>query len=137
MIDERTGLEILDESECWELLKSKEVGRVAISIANKPDIFPVNYKLDNKAIYIHTAPGTKLAAAILGSGVAFEIDDLDESHSQGWSVVVHGTGSEVEGVEAVMDADDLEIRPWAEAERLRYLRIDIEDISGRRIPTQD
>ena len=31
--------EVLDEHECWELLRSHAVGRLAVAIANRPDIF--------------------------------------------------------------------------------------------------
>ena len=109
MIDQRTGLEILDEAECWDLLAERGVGRVVVSIANRPDIFPVNYKLDDKAIYIHTVPGTKLAGAVLGRAVAFEIDDLDETARQGWSVVIHGVAKEVEKLEDILHAETLGI----------------------------
>jgi len=133
MIDDHTGLEIISEQECWELLERKRVGRVVVSIANTPDIFPVNYRLDGRSIYIHTVPGTKLAAAVLGKGVAFEIDELDEQEHSGWSVVVHGVGSEVEKVEDVLHVESLGIRPWTDNPKFRYLRIAVEDISGRRI----
>lgn len=138
MIDERTGLEILSEAECWELLAGREIGRIATSIANKPDIFPVNYKLDGKDIVIHTIPGTKLAAAVLGPGVAFEIDDfsgsVEEGDHLGWSVVAHGVGREVELVEDVMYVESLGIRPWTTSPKFRWLRITVDDISGRRVP---
>ena len=134
MIDQRTGLEVLDEEECWELLASRGVGRVVVSIANQPDIFPVNYKLDNRAIYIHTVPGTKLAGAVLGSGVAFEIDDLNEDTRQGWSVVVHGVAREVEKLEDILHVETLGITPWTDTPKFRFLRIHVDEITGRRIP---
>ena len=134
MIDERTGLEIIEEEECWDLLASKDVGRIATSIANRPDVFPVNYKLDGKDIVIHTVPGTKLAAAVLGPGVAFEIDEFDEVNNLGWSVVAHGAGSEVEKVEDVLRVEALGIRPWTSSPKFRYLRIYVEEIAGRRVP---
>lgn len=133
MIDERTGLEIIDEAECRELLASKEIGRIAVSIANKPDVYPVNYKTTGNRIVIHTIPGTKLAAAVLGTAVAFEVDDLDEVSKTGWSVVVHGHASEVEGTEAIMEAEALGIHPWSDNPKLRYLQIEIDEISGRRL----
>ena len=134
MIDQRTGLEIMEETECWDLLAERRVGRVAVSIANKPDIFPVNYKLDNKAIYIYTVPGTKLAGAVLGRAVAFEIDDLDEATRQGWSVVIHGVATEVEKLEDILHAETLGITTWTDSPKFRFLRITVDEITGRRIP---
>ena len=134
MIDQRTGLELMEEAECWDLLAERRVGRVAVSIANKPDIFPVNYLLDNRAIYIHTVPGTKLAGAVLGRAVAFEIDELDETTHQGWSVVIHGVAEEVEKLEDILHAETLAISPWTDSPKFRFLRITVDEISGRRIP---
>ena len=69
--------ETLGPMECWLLLGQSEVGRLAVAIRNRPDIFPVNYAVDGESIVINTAPGTKLAAAVLGRSVAFEVDLID------------------------------------------------------------
>ena len=36
------GMEDLGAAECWSLLRHEEVGRLAVSIADHPDIFPIN-----------------------------------------------------------------------------------------------
>ena len=89
-IEPRTGLEVLDEDECWRLLESRTVGRLAVDVGGHPDIFPVNYVIHDRMVVIRTEAGTKLAGAGLGTSVAFEIDESDESGSSGWSVVVRG-----------------------------------------------
>lgn len=127
-------IEELSDDQCWSCLKEGVVGRLAVCIAGKPDIFPVNYRLDGKTILVKTAPGFKLAAATLSPAVAFEVDDLHVKNRSGWSVVVRGTASEVERLEDLLGADDLDISPWAGGQKNRYLRIDVESISGRRIP---
>lgn len=131
--DPRTGLEVIDEAECWALAASKEIGRLAVSIANDPDVFPLNYRVDGRSIVIRTSPGLKLAAAVLGNPVAFEIDDLDDKTHSGWSVVIHGFGEEIEDVESWLAAEDLNIKPWADSAKSRYLRIAPDRISGRRV----
>ncbi len=128
------GLEALTTAECWERLASCQVGRLAVAIAGQPDIFPVNYALDDETIVIRTAPGTKLAAAILGRGVAFEIDDLDPDERLGWSVVVKGEATEVRDLDDLVAVGDLGIETWAEGDRERYLRIVPTSVTGRRIP---
>ncbi|MEZ5248043.1 MAG: pyridoxamine 5'-phosphate oxidase family protein [Ilumatobacteraceae bacterium] len=55
---------VLGTDECWQLFRSAEVGRLAVSISNHPDIFPLNYVVDGESIVFRTAPGTKLAAAV-------------------------------------------------------------------------
>ena len=71
------GMEVLDRNECWSLLRTAVLGRLAISIANHPDIFPINYVVDHGTVVFRTAEGTKLAGAVLGSTVAFEVDGLE------------------------------------------------------------
>ena len=133
MTDDETRLDALDRDECWRLIARSDVGRLAVSIANHPDIFPVNYVVDDGTIVVNTAPGTKLAAAVLGHGVAFEVDELDHADHTGWSVVVKGTAGEIEDLAGLMDAEDLGIEPWAASDKTRFLRITPDEITGRRI----
>ncbi len=136
MSDERDDrLEELSVEECWRHLALKSVGRLAVSIANRPDVFPVNYRLDNETIVVRTAPGLKLAAATLGDAVAFEVDSLDELMQTGWSIVVQGTAREIDGTEELLEADHLHVQPWAGGPKRRYLRIVPDRITGRRIPS--
>ena len=59
-----------------------------------------------------TAEGTKLAASVLGRGVAFEVDGLDAAAGEAWSVVVKGHAVEIERMYDVLDALDLPLFPW-------------------------
>lgn len=129
----RSGLSELDEATCWELLANGRVGRLAVSIKNRPDIFPVNYRVDDGAIVIKTAPGLKLAAATLGAGVAFEIDELDERARTGASVVVKGSAEEITALGELFGADELGVEPWASGPKNRYFRLVPESVTGRRI----
>ena len=132
--DARTGLEVLDEDECWRLLASKTVGRLAVDVGGHPDIYPVNYVVHDRLIIIRTEAGTKLAAAVLGRSVAFEIDEIDEIDHSGWSVVVAGKASEPRTVEEEVDVEDLGLAPWVDVPKTRWLRIAPRSVTGRRIP---
>jgi nitroimidazol reductase NimA-like FMN-containing flavoprotein (pyridoxamine 5'-phosphate oxidase superfamily) len=125
----------LDEHQCWELLRSQEVGRLAVAIANHPDIFPVNFVVDHATIVFRTAEGTKLAAAVLGESVAFEIDG--EADGEAWSVVVKGRAVEIERMYELFDAVELPLYPWHAAPKHRYVRILPEMITGRRFRVVD
>lgn len=129
-------METLTEAQCWKLLEAKTVGRLAVSIANEPDIFPVNYEVDEESVVVRTAAGLKLAAATLGAAVAFEVDGLDEEAHAGWSVVIRGVAQEVGGVEEVLEMEDLHVEPWIEGSKNRYFRITPTRVTGRRIPRQ-
>ncbi|MFN3215123.1 MAG: pyridoxamine 5'-phosphate oxidase family protein [Acidimicrobiales bacterium] len=133
MTDDEHHIDALDTDECWRLISRSTVGRLAVAISNHPDIFPVNYVVDDGTIVVNTAPGTKLAAAVLGRGVAFEVDELDHATHTGWSVVVKGTASEIEDLAGLMDAEELGIETWATSDKTRFLRITPDEVTGRRI----
>jgi nitroimidazol reductase NimA-like FMN-containing flavoprotein (pyridoxamine 5'-phosphate oxidase superfamily) len=125
----------LDEHQCWDLLRSQEVGRLAVAIANHPDIFPVNFVVDHASVVFRTAEGTKLAAAVLGESVAFEVDG--ESDGEAWSVVVKGQAVEIEKMYELFDAVDLPLYPWHVAPKHRFVRILPEQVTGRRFRVAD
>jgi len=134
--NERTGLDELTETQCWELLGSKTIGRLAVSITNHPDIFPVNYRLAGRDVMVRSAPGIKLAAATLGTAVAFEVDTFDEETRTGWSVVLQGTAEELQKREDLDAAEALGVEPWADSSKHRFLKITATKINGRRVPTE-
>ena len=104
MTTDRLGITILETNTCWDLLRSADVGRLAVAIGNHPDIFPINYVVDHGTMVFRTAEGTKLAAAVLGRAVAFEIDGYDAEAGDAWSVVVKGRAVEIERMQDVFDA---------------------------------
>jgi nitroimidazol reductase NimA-like FMN-containing flavoprotein (pyridoxamine 5'-phosphate oxidase superfamily) len=126
------GMQELTEPQCWDLLRSEEVGRLAVSITNHPDIFPINYVVDHGSIVFRTAEGTKLAAAVLGVAVAFEIDGYDRAAGEAWSVVVKGEAVEIEQVLGRFDAADLPLFPWHASPKHRFVRIEPQSVTGRR-----
>jgi uncharacterized protein len=137
MSTDRLGITILEANTCWELLRSSEVGRLAVSIGNHPDIFPVNFIVDHGTVVFRTAEGTKLAAAVLGESVAFEVDGYDVEAGEAWSVVVKGRAVEIERMRDVFDALDLPLFPWHAAPKHRFVRIEPDDLSGRRFHVVD
>jgi nitroimidazol reductase NimA-like FMN-containing flavoprotein (pyridoxamine 5'-phosphate oxidase superfamily) len=133
--DEGQNLEVLDRVTCIELLSRHGfVGRLAIVADGRPAIFPVNYIVDDGSIVFCTASGTKLSALVEDTEVAFEVDDSAPLHHSGWSVVVRGRAA------VITDPRDLgrlsrgPLHPWAKGARANWVRIGLEDISGRRIP---
>lgn len=126
------GVEVLDPSESWSLLRTSVVGRLAISIANHPDIFPINYVVDHGTIVFRTAEGTKLAGAVLGTGVAFEVDALDTEAGEAWSVVVKGRAVEITRLHDLFDAADLPLFPWLASPKHCFVRIVPDEVTGRR-----
>ena len=137
MSTDRLGIAILEASTCWELLRSCEVGRLAVAVGTQPDIFPINFVVDHGTVVFRTAEGTKLAGAVLGRGVAFEVDGYDAAAGEAWSVVVKGRATEIERMQDVFEALDLPLFPWHASPKHRFVRIEPEDISGRRFHIVD
>lgn len=131
------GTEVLTEDACWELLTASTVGRLAIVIADKPDIFPINYVVDRNALVFRTGAGTKFAASALLHNVAFEIDGHDPAERTAWSVVVKGRAHAVERMDEVFDAEDLPLYPWAAHPKPNFVRITPTEITGRRFHIVD
>ena len=138
LIDARTGIEVMDRSECLELLGTTDIGRIAVVDAGHPVIFPVNYAMDGEHIVFRTAPGTKFDATVRGTPVAFEIDWTDQGSRAAWSVVVTGWARVVEAPEELARAEALDLRPWSEHDKPHFVAVHPERVSGRRIvPTED
>ncbi len=135
LIDQRSGLEIIDRDDCLRLLATRlySVGRVAVLDGRHPVILPVNYGLDGDHIVFRTAAGTKLDAALHGGLVAFEIDHVDDKTESGWSVLVKGRAELVTTMHDLMRLRALPLTPWAEGEHANWIRIAPEHITGRRV----
>ena len=123
----------LSTAECWDLLRTREVGRLGVNADGFPQVLPMNYALDGSTVVVRSRPGAKLRAAD-GQPVSFEIDDIDEISRAGWSVLVKGRAVLVpETHEARESTEDTMVQPWAPGEELYWMRIDVAEISGRRI----
>ena len=137
--DDSGGLDDLGESECWRLLATQPVGRVAVIVGHYPLVFPVNYALDGETIVFGTGTGTKLHA-IQSSNVTFEVDEIDVVHRAGWSVLVRGAADEVGPPQKPRLAEMVQAAgasPWAAGERSHLVRIVPYQITGRRIRPEE
>lgn len=131
---DHAGMEVLEPSECWDLLAQTPVGRVGFVDQGVPVILPVNHVLDGRSIVFRVAYGAKLSAAVRASTVAFEVDDYDRQRRDGWSVLVLGVADVVEDDDELARLEALDLRPWADAlERPHWIRIRADQVTGRRI----
>jgi nitroimidazol reductase NimA-like FMN-containing flavoprotein (pyridoxamine 5'-phosphate oxidase superfamily) len=132
-VDSKTGIEVLDRVTCLDLLAGQVVGRVAVVVAGRPVVLPVNYVLDGETVVFRTADGTKFDAAVRSTVVAFEVDETDRCTQTGWSVLVTGR-SELVADEAERERlARLPLRPWSSHQKSNWVRIPIQEITGRRV----
>jgi nitroimidazol reductase NimA-like FMN-containing flavoprotein (pyridoxamine 5'-phosphate oxidase superfamily) len=127
----------LSAHDCWALLRGSEVGRLAVVVDGRPDIFPVNFVVDHGSVVIRTAPGTKLAAAVQGASVAFEVDGYDAAAGEAWSVVLKGQVERVRSIEDAEGTVGLPLFPWHAAPKPSFVRIAPGELTGRRFRVVD
>jgi len=127
-------VEQLPEPECWNRLASGQVGRVGLLVDGAVEVLPVNYALDGRSIVFRTAEGTALTEASMAV-VAFEVDRIDETTQEGWSVLVQGFARDL-GDAIGANAERIRRLPlvtWAPGSRPRWFQIEPDKITGRRI----
>lgn len=133
-LEEPTGVEHLAKAQCWELLKGQVVGRLGVVFAGHPEIFPVNYAVQNGSVVFRTAAGTKLSASMPNAQVVFEIDGYDPHAEQAWSVILRGSAQEVA---ARAEPDGLPLQPWQAGAKNHFIRINAQHLSGRRFKVSE
>ena len=131
-------LEDIPDAECVRLLRSHDLGRIAVvDRESRPIIFPINYFFDEGVVLFPTAAGTKLDLAP-GRHVCFEIDSWDPRSGVGWSVLVRGIAHDVTEPRGMPTArlHYWPVHPLAPGSREHWIGIWANEISGRRFKTE-
>jgi len=131
---EERELQAITEEDCFTLLGSQDLGRLAVVRDGQPEIFPVNYALDGRTVVIRTQPGVKLSYAALAR-VAFEVEDINPERREGWVVVVKGVGEDITGAIDPWSehARSRAVRPWVSGAHECHIAIARPVVSGRRL----
>jgi nitroimidazol reductase NimA-like FMN-containing flavoprotein (pyridoxamine 5'-phosphate oxidase superfamily) len=131
---DHAGLEILHLADCFRLLGSASVGRIAFLAGGEVAILPVNFGVDGQDVVFRTGVGSKLASLEVGHYVEFEADAYDAAAHTGWSVVVSGLAEVITSNAECSRLDTLGLRPWGGAAADRtWVRIRPASITGRHI----
>lgn len=121
----------LTDEECWQLLESQEVGRLATAAAGEPEIFPVNFAVGGRALFINTTPGSKLVEIAVNHKVAFEIDQWGPDLA--YSVVVKGTAKILETEAERAEAIATGLVSFTTTDKEEWVRITPTEVTGRRL----
>lgn len=124
--------ESLTTKQCWKLLSDTSVGRLAVTVDGKPDVFPVNYKIDGESLLFRTGAGTKINAINENASVAFEADAVSAEFGLAWSVVVKGNAEIVPADNNELNTTTHGLFPWQGVGKSHLIRIVPENITGRR-----
>lgn len=119
----------LDDEQSWKLLDATKHGRLVVSVAGEPDIFPVNYLTSDRKIYLRTAPGNKLAQLTINSRILFETDGI--LSDEAWSVVLRGTARVLTNSAELAAVEDLGLKTWVPTLKDFYVEIVPTSVSGR------
>lgn len=128
-------LEPLDADACARLLAATQLGRIAVVEAGRPRIIVLNHTVDSSAVLFRTQDDAFLAGLTRG-GVAvpavYEVDSAFPPGRSGWSVIASGR--------LVHESDPRRIAlaragiaAWAEGDRDLVLRLDVDELTGRRV----
>jgi hypothetical protein len=80
----------LSQQECWELLGTASVGRMALSVHALPVILPVQYYLGGRRLVLCLGHRGLPTRALDQAIIAFTADSIDPVTRSGWSVQVQG-----------------------------------------------
>ncbi|HZQ28318.1 MAG TPA: pyridoxamine 5'-phosphate oxidase family protein [Acidimicrobiales bacterium] len=125
----RPTLSELTRDECFDLLNTQVVGRLAVAAPGQaPLVVPVNFVVDGDAIVFRSDAGTKLAL-LSTNPVSFQVDVVDPNRRGGWSVLASGRAGEV----GSWEVGHLAVEPWAGGDKRRWVRLIVERVTGRRL----
>lgn len=117
--------------DCWGLLETQDVARVAWASPDGVAVVPVNFIVAGGAVWFRTQPDSELGRQCGGGRVLVEVDHVNRAEHTAWSVVVSGTASLVP-TEDVPD-DVMEMRVWAAGTRNVFVRVEPVAVTGRRL----
>lgn len=128
------GLVDLDDAEALRLAASMPIARVVWADGSRLFVTPVNFLLQDRDVFVRTAEGTELLeAARRGAEALVEVDDVVDWSRSGWSTVIRGRLSEVRDAAQLQQVLDTGPQPWAGGDRERAVRLQGDEVSGRRI----
>jgi nitroimidazol reductase NimA-like FMN-containing flavoprotein (pyridoxamine 5'-phosphate oxidase superfamily) len=125
----------LDVEQSWKLLEATRHGRLVVSVAGEPDIFPVNYLASDRKIYLRTAPRNKLAQLTINSRVLLETDGI--LSDEAWSVVLRGTARVLTKSTELAAVEELGLKSWVPTLKDFYVEIVPTSVSGRHFELGD
>lgn len=127
------GLQVLSREECLRLLSTASIGRLVYTDRALPVVHPVVYALDGDAVVLRVPEGSATLVA-RDTIVAFEIDEVEPDLSKGWTVMAVGHISEVLDEQRLDRVRRLPLASRGHGTQDHYLAVELEVVSGRRIP---
>ncbi len=121
-------LEGITADQCKTHLAPGGIGRIVFTTGSGPVALPVNYVFTDERAFFLTDDDT--ARSVVGI-VAFEVDRIDETMSQGWSVLLRGHAVLVDDLDVRRSVHRLNLQPWAGGTRHCLIAITPFEVTGR------
>jgi hypothetical protein len=121
----------LSDDECWELLGSGSIGRIAWVMGDRPFVIPVNYTVDGTAIHIRSAAYSSLVQEVDDKPAAFQVDDIDAATRSGATVTAQGRAEVRYAGPRTPPGPSVDV--WPAGAKAATIVIDVAVISGRRL----
>jgi len=98
-LDQHSGIRLLSQQQCLELLGAATVGRVGFVSNEGVEIIPVGCRLGiGPRLFMATQPwGILGQLAERGARCSVEVDEHGDTPGTGWSVLMRGTLSRLDG----------------------------------------
>jgi len=122
---------VLNAYDCWQLLPTEEVARVAWEGPDGVAIVPVNYTVAGQTLWFQTQPYSALGRQCKGGRLAVEVDHLDPADRSAWSVVAIGWAQLVDGGDVPDAVRRMEL--WIPGPRSLAVRVEPVKLTGRRV----
>jgi nitroimidazol reductase NimA-like FMN-containing flavoprotein (pyridoxamine 5'-phosphate oxidase superfamily) len=128
--EQHPTVEQLSREQCMVHLESGAYGRVVYVTPRGPVAVPVNYECTNGQIVISTDPN-KASSLTAAGAVGFEVDHVDQTLSEGWSVLVTGPARRVTAPHERMELSSMGLESWSEGDTHDLISIEPREITGR------
>jgi nitroimidazol reductase NimA-like FMN-containing flavoprotein (pyridoxamine 5'-phosphate oxidase superfamily) len=119
----------LTQDQCLQKLAGEELGRLAVNIGSRVDIYPLNFAFAHGDIFFRTSPGTKLLELTINTDVVFEVDG--HTDDEAWSVVARGIAERLERESQIDEAYGLPLEPWIPTLKMSWVRVHVTQLTGR------
>ncbi len=124
----------LSEEQSWELLESRNTGRLGYLHEGRILIFPINYLVHDRSIYFRTSSDGAIGAATPRPSMSFEIDLASPERSGGWAVLASGPAKHVKDPELLTFLwGRIMPEPWGAGLRDLFVCIEPTIITGRSV----
>jgi len=122
----------LTAQQCEAHMRGGGIGRLVMVTRRGPVAHPLNFVVSEGDVIVST---TVVQAVQFEEQprVSFEVDRVDESMAEGWSVLVTGRARRVDDPEEVVELAALGLVPWAGGPRHALVRIRPDEVTGRLI----